>query len=213
MRQLIRVQVPAWAPPVRVPDHHDRRRLRDGRYAARGRLAQLVRAPRLHRGSHWFESSTAHHEAANGPPRRTPRLAPRPCRSRRSRPRLLMLLGRATDRTQTILGNRRPDATPPVSAMVGGVLLLAPPAASLTRPTGAARSLRPLPFMPTSSAACGRSPAAALRGPAGASRPVGQSLVTRPRSDEEGSFRARRDDMGRSPRPCADARLGPAAAD
>ena len=25
-----------------------------------GRLAQLVRAPRLHRGSHWFESSTAH---------------------------------------------------------------------------------------------------------------------------------------------------------
>ena len=27
----------------------------------RGRLAQSVRAPRLHRGSHWFESSTAHH--------------------------------------------------------------------------------------------------------------------------------------------------------
>ena len=26
-----------------------------------GRLAQLVRAPRLHRGGHWFEPSTAHH--------------------------------------------------------------------------------------------------------------------------------------------------------
>ena len=49
--------------PVR-PRRRDDRLLagpcRDG-YPARGRLAQLVRAPRLHRGSHWFESSTAHH--------------------------------------------------------------------------------------------------------------------------------------------------------
>src|SRR3954463_9134232 len=58
MRQLIRVQVPAWAPP--------RRNLTTVADAAvvmlsLGRLAQLVRAPRLHRGGHRFEPCTAHH--------------------------------------------------------------------------------------------------------------------------------------------------------
>ena len=38
-----------------------RRRARRLAYPARGRLAQLVRASRLHREGHWFEPSTAHH--------------------------------------------------------------------------------------------------------------------------------------------------------
>ena len=66
MRQLIRVQVPAWAP---TSNGRDRRIpavvLRPAssyprRILAAGRLAQLVRAPRLHRGSRGFESLTAH---------------------------------------------------------------------------------------------------------------------------------------------------------
>ena len=65
MRQLIRVQVPAWAPlsctgtgrlcmePPFVSSG-TRKRLQ-------GRLAQSVRAPRLHRGGRRFEPTTAHH--------------------------------------------------------------------------------------------------------------------------------------------------------
>src|SRR5215211_3518725 len=67
MRQLIRVQVPAWAPFALHATADSRRSfLVRRRILAHGRLAQLVRAPRLHRGSHWFESSTAHHRAIRG---------------------------------------------------------------------------------------------------------------------------------------------------
>ena len=66
MGKPIRVQVPAWAPlhfarpmrrsPLRaaflLPASH--------RLPCRGRLAQLVRAPRLHRGGRGFEPLTAH---------------------------------------------------------------------------------------------------------------------------------------------------------
>src|SRR3954469_7466690 len=63
MTQVIRVQVPAWAPiprknaaaPCRTPPLVFRA------VQSLGRLAQLVRAPRLHRGSRGFESLTAHH--------------------------------------------------------------------------------------------------------------------------------------------------------
>ena len=39
-----------------------------------GRLAQLARAPRLHRGGHKFESCTAHFAFKNGKPFRVERL-------------------------------------------------------------------------------------------------------------------------------------------
>ena len=62
MRQLIRVQVPAWAPLLPSPDVH-RACGRARRYHRHiGRLAQLARAPRLHRGGHKFESCTAHNK-------------------------------------------------------------------------------------------------------------------------------------------------------
>ena len=58
MRQLIRVQVPAWAPPSPILTTVAGATVV---MLSPGRLAQLVRAPRLHRGGHWFEPSTAHH--------------------------------------------------------------------------------------------------------------------------------------------------------
>jgi hypothetical protein len=35
---------------------------RGPRFRENGRLAQLARAPRLHRGGRWFKSITAHHD-------------------------------------------------------------------------------------------------------------------------------------------------------
>jgi hypothetical protein len=80
MRQLIRVQVPAWAPKPQSDGVARLPTIVTLSYSARGRLAQLVRAPRLHRGGRWFESSTAHQMAALRPVRPWvwPSIEPRP---------------------------------------------------------------------------------------------------------------------------------------
>src|SRR5207245_9457463 len=63
-RQLVRVRVAAWAPlhaGGRGGPNGPPLVIRDGRrILAGGRLAQLVRAPRLDRGCRGFESLTAH---------------------------------------------------------------------------------------------------------------------------------------------------------
>src|SRR3954452_4542007 len=60
MTQVIRVQVPAWA-PIHWIDIGGQAAAVFFCDAVPGRLAQLVRAPRLHRGCRGFESLTAHH--------------------------------------------------------------------------------------------------------------------------------------------------------
>ena len=71
MRQLIRVQVPAWAPipPDETDDAAEEAASR--MYHPDGRLAQLVRASRLHREGRGFESLTAHHCRTGTPGRIT----------------------------------------------------------------------------------------------------------------------------------------------
>ena len=53
--------------PDRRPAGDDPRRGLNGTLARVGRLAQLVRAPRLHRGGRWFEPSSAHHVSLSLP--------------------------------------------------------------------------------------------------------------------------------------------------